>query len=225
MNQTGMDVALTKMRAYVALAEEEIAERKTQCQKLQDELDSSRRLMDSLQQKLQEAEATVNRQQYVERVSQFKMEKIESGGTIQLSMAIGNSSVGVGGGMDSQLCQRKGCCRLERLYLCDGGYEEVQTECYAVLLRPNVVMQKTSEAQGLYNVLLSNCGPCPSPERLDRMWPKIVADPALTMCDLWRGWTDMEQTYKKRERRTAMKRRTRYKTSVHIRSFWCELYF
>ena len=215
MNQTGMDVALTKMRAYVALAEEEIAERKTQCQKLQDELDSSRRLMDSLQQKLQEAEATVNRQQYVERVSQFKMEKIESGGTIQLSMAIGNSSVGVGGGMDSQLCQRKGCCRLERLYLCDGGYEEVQTECYALLLRPNVVMQKTSEAQGLYNVLLSNCGPCPSPERFDRMWPKIVADPALTMCDLWRGWTDMEQTYKKRERRTAMKRRTRCKTSVH----------
>ena len=60
MNQTAMDVAMTNMRSYVALADEEIAERKTQCQKLQDELDSSRRLMDSLQQKLREAEAIVN---------------------------------------------------------------------------------------------------------------------------------------------------------------------
>ena len=43
MNQTAMDVAMKNMRSYVALAEEEIAERKTECQKLQDELDSSRR--------------------------------------------------------------------------------------------------------------------------------------------------------------------------------------
>ena len=129
MNQTAMDVTMTNMRSYVALVEEEIAERKTQCQKLQDELDSSGRLMDSLQQKLRAAEAIVKRQQYEKRVSQFKMDKIESGGTIQLSMAIGDSSVVVGGCMESQLCQRKGCCRLERLYLCDGGYEEVQTEC------------------------------------------------------------------------------------------------
>jgi predicted RNase H-like nuclease (RuvC/YqgF family) len=143
MNQTAIDLAMKNMRSYVALAEEEIAERKTQCQKLQDELDSSRRLMESLQQKLREAEAIVKRQQNEKRVSQFKMDKIESGGTIQLSMAIGDSSVVVGGGMKSQHCERKGCCGLERLYLCDGGYEEVQTECYAFRLRHNVVLQKT----------------------------------------------------------------------------------
>ncbi len=81
-----MDVAVTKMRAYVALAEEEIAKRKMQCLMLQGELNLSRRLMDSLQRKLREAEATVNRrQQDVKRVSQFKMDKIESGGTIKLS--------------------------------------------------------------------------------------------------------------------------------------------
>ncbi len=104
---------------------------------------------------------------------------------------------------------------MERLYLCDGGYEEVHTECNASRLRNNVFLQKTSGAHGLYSVLLSNCGPCPSPESVDTFGPKIVVDPALTMCDLNRCWTDMEETYKKRERRTAMKRRTRCKKSVH----------
>ena len=207
---------MTKMRAYVALAEEEIAERKTQCLKLQDELESSRRLMESLEQQLREAKATVKRQQELKRVSQFKMDKIKSGGTIQLSIGvIGDSSAEVGKGTEREVCQRKGCCRLERLYLCDGGYEEVQTECYALRLRHNVVLQNTAGAQGVYSVLLSNCGPCPSPTSSDRYCPTIVADPAQTMCDFWRSWTDMEQTYKKRERRTALKRRTRCKTAVH----------
>jgi hypothetical protein len=114
MNQTELEVALTKMRAYVALAEEEIAIRKTQCVKLQDELESSGLLMKSLQQKLLETKAKLKREQDVKRVSQFKIEKREAGGTIQLSMAIADSSVEAGEG-----CQRKGCCRLEHLYLFD----------------------------------------------------------------------------------------------------------
>ncbi len=99
-----MDVALTRMRAYVALAEDEIAIRKAQCLKLQDELTSSGLLLESLQVKLLEAEATLKREQDVKRVSQFKIEKRESGGSVQLSMAIADSPVVFGEGIESQLC-------------------------------------------------------------------------------------------------------------------------
>jgi hypothetical protein len=52
--------------------------------------------MESQQHKLRETEAIVVRQQQVKRVSQFKMQKIESGGTTEFSMAIAESSVGEG---------------------------------------------------------------------------------------------------------------------------------
>ncbi len=42
----------------------------------------------------------------------------------------------------------------------------------------------------------------------------MIVDPSQTMCDIWRSWTDMEQTYKKRERRIGQKRRTRVKSAV-----------
>ena len=213
MNQTDTLGVVDKMRAYVVLAEKEIEKRKIQCKLLEDELESSQRLMQSLQNKLREAEAAVIQQQKVKRVSQFKMQKIESGGRIQVPMATGQSPFGEG--MNRRPCQVEGCCRLERLYLPDGGYEEIQTDCHSVGLPQNVFRQETTGTHGFYTVLLPTCEPCPSPIRSENNGADIVADTALTMCDIWRSWTDMVQTYKKRERRTAMRRRTKLKRAVH----------
>jgi hypothetical protein len=57
MNETEMAIAVEKMQTYVALAEDEIANRKKQCELMHKELLTSRRLMESLQQKLRETEA------------------------------------------------------------------------------------------------------------------------------------------------------------------------
>ena len=50
MNETEMAIAVEKMQTYVALAEDEIANRKKQCELMHKELLTSRRLMESLQQ-------------------------------------------------------------------------------------------------------------------------------------------------------------------------------
>jgi hypothetical protein len=114
MNQTEMVEAVEKMRTYVAFAEQEIAKRKIQCELMQDELYTSRRLMTSLQHKLRETEAKVVRQQQLKRVSEFKMQKIESVRE-EVCMVIGGASVGES--RNSTVCQRKGgCCGIERLY-------------------------------------------------------------------------------------------------------------
>jgi hypothetical protein len=55
MNRTDTLGVVNKMRAYVVLAENEIEKRKIQCKMLKDELESSQRLMQSLQNKLREA--------------------------------------------------------------------------------------------------------------------------------------------------------------------------
>ncbi len=62
MNQTDTFGVVDKMRAYVVLAEKEIEKRKIQCQLLEDELETSRRLMQSLQNKLgrQRQQSSVN---------------------------------------------------------------------------------------------------------------------------------------------------------------------
>jgi predicted RNase H-like nuclease (RuvC/YqgF family) len=86
MNQTEMAAAVKKMQTYVALAEQEISARNVECQLLQDELAMARRLRESLEEKLRETEETLCRQQSLRRVSQFMLEKIESGGTIQVWM-------------------------------------------------------------------------------------------------------------------------------------------
>ncbi len=86
MNQTEMAAAVKKMQTYVALAEQEISARNEECQLLQDELAMSRRLRESLEEKLREIEETLCRQQSLRRVSQFMLKKIESGGTIQVWM-------------------------------------------------------------------------------------------------------------------------------------------
>ena len=129
MNQTDEAGLVDKMHAYVELAEKEIGKRKREYKLLEDELDTTRRLLESLRNKLEMSEATVKRQQQVQRVSQFKMQKQESGGRIQVRIAT-----------NTRPCQRKGCCGVERLYLRDGGYEEVIKECHSVSLPQNVLL-------------------------------------------------------------------------------------
>jgi hypothetical protein len=73
MNQTDDAGLVGRMHAYVHLAEKEVTKRKRECKLLEDELDTSRRLLQSLRNKLEESEALVKRQQQVKRVSQFKM--------------------------------------------------------------------------------------------------------------------------------------------------------
>ncbi len=143
MNQTEMVEAVKKMQTYVALAEQEIATRKKECQFLQDELCTSRWLQESLEETLREkTEETLCRHRLLKRVFQFKLEKMESGGTIQVCMAIGEPCL-----RESALtvaCQGKGCYRIGRLYLADGTYEEIESEYQSVRLFPTVISLKTT---------------------------------------------------------------------------------
>ena len=61
MNQTDEAGLVDKMHAYVELAEKEIGKRKRECKLLEDELDTTRRLLESLRNKLEMSEATVKR--------------------------------------------------------------------------------------------------------------------------------------------------------------------
>jgi len=209
MNQTEMAAAVTKMQTYVSLAEREISARNVECQLLQDELSTSRWLRMELEEKLRETEEKLCRQQLLQRVSQFKLEKKESGGTIQVWMATEEPISPAN--TQAIACQGKGCCRIERLYLEDGGYEEIRTECKSVQMLPNVICLKTTGRHGMYSVTLPKCEPCPSPIRLERVRDEVIVDPAQTVCDIWRSWTDMEQTFKKRKRRIAQRRRLKIK--------------
>ena len=212
MNQKEMEGAVEKMQLYVALAEKEISRRKKESVYLREELERSQRLMQSLQEKLRQSEEYVIRQQSVRRVSQFKVHKNVSGGTIKVCMAIAEPA-------QCELtnrkgCQRKGCCMLQRLYLSGGGYEEVQTECVWDRLQPNVFAHKSTGQQNMYSVKLLECEPCPSPDSEETSGLDVIVDPSQTVCDIWRSWSDMEQTYKKRQRRIGLKRRTRIKCAV-----------
>ena len=60
-------------------------------------------------------------------------------------------------------CEREGCCKLQRLHLSDGSYEEVQTECDYGRDLPNVFFHQNVGHQGMYRVHLSKFEPCPSP--------------------------------------------------------------
>ncbi len=77
---------LGKMKNYVELADRDIATEKEQNEALQDELVRARRLIESLQSKLDESEAQLVRQQQMKWVSEFEMEKLESGGTVRVIM-------------------------------------------------------------------------------------------------------------------------------------------
>ena len=60
-----------KMRIYSALAEKTIVSQKIKCRELQDEVELCRSLIQSLQFNLSEAQERINRQENVNRVSQF----------------------------------------------------------------------------------------------------------------------------------------------------------
>jgi hypothetical protein len=87
---------LEGMHAYVAMAEEDIATRKRQYQVLQDEVLVSRKMIQSLKStsNLLEAQAQAN----VQRVSQFQLEKLKSGGTIQVTIKKETANIGGAGG-------------------------------------------------------------------------------------------------------------------------------
>jgi hypothetical protein len=203
---------LEEMQTYVALAEVEIETRKKESESLRKELSASRILNEYLHDKLQHTETMLSRQQQMARASQFQMPRIESGGTIEVCLAGGELFLGTI--TNSEVCQRTGCCKLERLYLAEGVYEEVLTECLCRRIFPNVFLDQSMGQHGMYRIYLSKCEPCPTPESSDIAGPEVVVDPALTMCDFLRSWSDTEQTYKKRERRIAKKRWTRLKMSV-----------
>jgi hypothetical protein len=67
----------------------------------------------------------------------------------------------------------------------------------------------------MYSVTLPKCEPCPSPISLERELDEVIVDPAQTVCDIWRSWTDMEQTFKKRKRRIPQRRRLKIKFAVN----------
>ena len=157
------------------------ATEKGQNEALQDELVRARRLIKSHQSKLQESEATLVLLQQMKRVSEFEMEKLESGGTVRVIMQKEPSTVDEA--RTRTACQRLGCCHIELLYDSCGGYEEYQLECrFSVRYLRNVVLEKTSRALSMYSVHLSKCDPCPSPLRSQNTGLQLVSDPAQTMC-------------------------------------------
>jgi len=183
---------------------ERLQSRKADCEALQGEVARSRQEIDALQLRLQEYESTVFRPLVVKRVSQFEMDITESGGTVQVLLR--KESNVEEEATTRRACQRRGCCNIALLYDSEGSYAEYQTECQSVRLRRNVVLQKTSTALSLYSVHLSKCEPCPSPQKLESKRVRRESDPAYTMCDIWNRWTDHEEIYKRRERRTAKKK-------------------
>ena len=140
------------------------------------------------------------------------MAKLESGGTVRVIMQKEPSTVDEAS--TKIACQRFGCCHIELLYDSFGGYEEYQLECRSIRYLRNVVLEKTSRALSMYSVHLSNCDPCPSPLRSQNTGLQLVSDPAQTMFAMWKRWTDQHEIYKRRERRTAKKRRTPVKNAV-----------
>jgi hypothetical protein len=142
------------------------------------------------------------------------MEKLESGGTVTVRVIMQKEPSTVDEARTRTACQRLGCCHIELLYDSCEGYEEYQLECRSVRYLRNVVLEKTSRALSMYSVHLSKCDPCPSPLRSQNTGLQLVSDPAQTMCAMWNRWTDQHEIYKRRERRTAKKSRTRVKNAV-----------
>jgi hypothetical protein len=94
----------------------------------------------ALQLRLQEYEATVVRPREVKRVSEFQMDRTESGGKVRVLLR--KEANMEDEGTTRRACERRGCCNIELLYDSDGSYAEYQTECRSVRLRRNVVLEK-----------------------------------------------------------------------------------
>ena len=57
-------------------------------------------------------------------------------------------------------------------------------------------ISQTAGHHGMYRMHLSKFEPCPSPLIFEITDLEVLVDPALTVRDIWRRWTGMEQTYK-----------------------------
>ncbi len=85
----------------------------------------------------------------------------------------------------------------------------------------NVLKHHTKGVDTVYEVVLSNADPCPSPDFAQTAGNcKIEVDIAQTTCDVWSRVTEVEAKYKRAARRQAMKRNTNVKLSV-CKAFGC----
>jgi hypothetical protein len=174
---------IEKMKVYSALAEKTIALQKVKCQALQDEVEVCRGLIQSLRFNLSEAHAEIKLQDNVERISQFSLKRLESGGTREVRLQRNLNK-------EFECTTIKACDRSEACYQflsdCDTN-EIVITECH--MERPlNVLQHHTKGVHNVYEVLLSKVDPCPSPERADTSTngePPVEVDIAQTMGDVW----------------------------------------
>jgi hypothetical protein len=137
------------------------------------------------------------------RVSQFNLERLESGGTREVKLKE-QASKGLECTVISECDGRGGCCQV----LSGVDMKEiVRTKCH-LERRENVLKHHTKGVDIVYD-LAQTAGNC-----------KTEVDIAQTMCDVWSRVTEVEAKYKKAARRQAMKRNTEVKLSV-CEAFGC----
>jgi hypothetical protein len=124
------------------MAEEDIATRKRQCQVLQEEVLASRKMIQSLKSNLLEAQAQAN----VQRVSQFQLEKLKLGGTMQVTIKNAN----VSGGGNKNACQSIWCCQVDDVGVETGNYFEHQIVCQDCEMRARGVLFFRSKTHALH---------------------------------------------------------------------------
>jgi hypothetical protein len=65
----------------------------------------------------------------------------------------------------------------------------------------NVILEETDGVHSVYRVFLSKSDPCSSPIEDERaVKPKVVVDPAQSMCDIWEGVYNMKKEKMKSDR-------------------------
>ena len=166
-----------KMRVYSALAEKTIASQKVRCIELQDEVELCRRLIQSLQSNLSEAQERIILQENVKRVSQFNLERLESGGIREVKLKE-QAPKGLVCTVISECDGRGGCCQV--LSGVDMN-EIVRTKCH-LERGENVLRHHTKGVETVYEVVLNNADPCPSPDFAQTAGNcKIEVDIAQTM--------------------------------------------
>ncbi len=104
------------------------------------------------------------------------------------------------------------------------GGEIIEQTKHQVDKGPNVLLEDTDGVHSVYRVLLSKCGPCPTPEIVDSAGGGVeVVDPAQTMCDIWEGLYNMEQENNRAERRLAVARRRYVRKTVCTAFGFCHV--
>ena len=79
--------------------------------------------------------------------------------------------------------------------------EIVRTKCH-LERGENVFRHHTKGVETVYEVVLNNADPCPSPDFVQTAGKcTIEVDIAQTMCDVWARVTEVEAKYKKAARR------------------------